>query len=698
MKRNRILGLLIALVLVLALVVPNQVAFAADQKVITILHTNDVHGNAIENEKDGKLGYAKLKTFVDSKENAILLEAGDVLHGTTFATISQGQTMVDLMNLVGYKAMSPGNHDFNYGGARLKELSTMADFPILAANIVDKDGSLFLSDRTIVEVDGVKLGIFGLATPETRTKSNPKNTENLGFTNYIDAARVQVAELKNSGADVVVALVHLGLDKASEERSDLLAAAVPGIDLIVDGHSHSKLDNGQYENGQLIAQTGQHTENIGEVTLVIEDGKVTSKSAKLHSYEDLKDLEANADVLEKIEEFEAANQPYLDRVVGKTLVELDGLREHVRTGETNFGNLLTDAMLDVAKADVALTNGGGIRASIEAGDITVGQLLTAFPFNNYPVLLEVSGQTIKDALEYGLDSAPELVGKFPHVAGMTFKYDQNQEPGSRIFDVVIGKEALDLKKTYKLVTNDFMAVGGDGYEMLKEGKKLAEFPLLPEVLAAYIENQKVINPKVEGRVVPEAMKLADPAFTDIKGHWAEEYIKAVVDKKIFMGTSQTTFEPDANITRAMIVTTLYRLEEMPEVDKPAEFTDVKTNMWYSDPIAWAAENDLVKGYEDGSFKADAEISREEMAAIISRYLSLKKIPVAYIMPAPFADQDQIAKWAEPEVIVMQITEIMSGKPGNIFDPQGRATRAELAKVMYQIDLLVSGQVEDKKAA
>lgn len=699
MKRNRILGLLMALVLVLGLVLPGQKVFAADQKVITILHTNDVHGNAIEDEKGGKLGYAKLKTFVDSKENAILLDAGDVLHGTTFATISKGQSMVDLMNLVGYKAMAPGNHDFNYGSTRLNELASMAKFPILAANVVDKNGKLFLKDSTIIEVDGVKVGIFGLATPETRTKSNPKNTEGLDFTNYIEAARVQVAKLKAEGADVVVDLVHLGLDKASEERSDLLAQKVAGIDLIIDGHSHTLLENGKLENGVLIAQTGDHTKNIGEVTLVVEDGKVSGKSAKLHHYDELKGLEADKEVLDKIEEVEKANKPYLDRVIGKTAVDLDGLRDHVRTGETNLGNLVTDAMLDLTKADVALTNGGGIRASIAKGDIKMGDVLQAFPFANYPVVIEITGQTLKDALEYGVDSAPEAVGKFPHVAGMTFKYDQNKAAGSRVFDVLVGKDPLDLKKTYKLVTNDFLAIGGDGYEMFKDAKKLAEYPLLSEVLANYIEKEKLVDPKVEGRVVVADMPKTEednPAFTDVKGHWGEEYINSVVEKKIFMGTSKTTFEPNANITRAMIVTTLYRLEGMPKVENPAKFTDVKTNMWYSDPIAWAAANDIVKGYEDKSYKPDQEVTREEMAAIISRYLAYKAVPVTPMVPEAFADQDKIATWALSDVQTVQVLKIMSGKPGNLFDPQGKATRAELAKVMHEISLLV--KTEAKKAA
>lgn len=701
MNKKRILGLFMAFLLVFTFIAfTDNTVFAADQKVITILHTNDVHGNAKEDAKGGKLGYAKLKTFVESKgENVILLDAGDVLHGTTFATISEGKSMIELMNLVGYDAMVPGNHDYNYGSAKLKELSRLAKFPVLQANVVDKNGSFTLQANTIIEVDGVKVGIFGLATPETRTKSNPLNTQGLGFSNYIEAARVQVSDLKAKGANVIVALVHLGLDEASIERSDLLAKALPEINVIIDGHSHTVLENGKLENGVLIAQTGDHLKNVGEVTLVVENGKLSAKSAKLNSYDSLKGLKENPEILAKIAEVEEANKPFLEKVIGKTTVELDGLRENVRSKETNLGNLITDAMLKATGADVAITNGGGIRASIPAGDITMGYVLTSFPFTNYPVVLELTGAKILEALEFGLDASPEVVGKFPQVAGMTFKYDPKQAPGSRVFDLMVGKEAIDLNKTYKLVTNDFMAIGGDGYNMFKGAKKLSEHPLLSEVLADYIAKMGVISPKVEGRIlVADKPAAKKNVFADVKGHWAEKYILSVVEKGIFKGTSETTFEPNANITRAMLVTTLHRLEKTPKATKAAGFNDVEAGKWYADAVAWASEKELVKGYEDNSFKPNQEVTREEMAAIISRYLNYKAVPILTIMPPDFADEAEISKWASSSVDVMQITKIMGGKPGNLFDPKGKATRAELAKVMFEINNLIKVSVIDFKLA
>lgn len=711
MGKRKIFGILLALVMILSVVVmPGDMVLAADdsnqpvviaeteetdpvdetkhtgQDVITIIHTNDVHGYVVEDEDAGKLGYAKLKTFVDSKPNALLLDAGDVLHGTTFATISKGQSMIELMNEVGYDAMTPGNHDYNYGAKRLLELQEIADFPILQANVVNQRGQRTLEPYEIFEVDGVKVGVFGLATPETKTKSNPLNTQGLTFTEYIQEARFQVNALKDEGADVIIGLVHLGLDEASEVRADLLAQAVGEIDVLIDGHSHTVISEPMLVNGVLIASTGNHIENVGEITLVVDNGQVTLKNSRLHTYEQLKDLEPNAEILAEIERVQEENKPILEEVIGTAEVDLDGERENVRSGETNLGNLLTDAMLDISGADIALTNGGGIRASIAKGDITMDDVLKAFPFTNYPVVLEISGVKILEALEFGLDSAPEVVGKFPHVGGMTFKYDVNQPAGQRVFDVLVGDVPLDPSEVYELVTNDFMAVGGDGYEMLADGEVVSEHPLLSEVLVNYIKELETVNIEIEGRVTEGTKPVSDDVvFTDIDGHWAEEYILDGVSRDFFRGMTATTFEPNTNITRGMIVTTLHRLEGEPTATDPSSFPDVISEDWYGPAIAWASEHDIVLGYEDETFKPNQELTREEMATILSRYfINYKENSVIQVQAPDFADEASISQWADREVDIMVITGIMEGKPGNIFDPQGKATRAELSKVIFEL--------------
>lgn len=464
--------------------------FADEVKTITIVHTNDVHGRAQGDDKE-LIGYARLKTFVDEQKsknpNTLLVDAGDTLHGTTFANVSEGQNMIELMNDLGYVLSVPGNHDFNYGYERLVALSKKAKFSYLCANVVKKDGSSDFRGGIVQEVDGIKVGFFGLATPETKYKSSPKNTQNVDFLDYIEASKKQVAELKKQDATVIVAVTHLGLDQSSKERSDLLAKNVEGIDLIIDGHSHTLLEKGQKVGISTIAQTGEYLKNIGVVELKVKDGKVEEISPSVVKYEQAKTLKSDAKIESAIKAAEEKNKPALEKKVGTTLTELVGNRERVRVGETNLGDLVTDAMKKSVSADVAITNGGGIRASIDKGDITMGEILTSFPFTNFVVGLEVKGSDILAALEHGVDKAPESAGKFPHVSGITFSYDITKTAGHRVTDVMINGEKIDNNKIYKLATNDFVSIGGDDYKMFVGAKKYAENALLSDVLVEYIK-------------------------------------------------------------------------------------------------------------------------------------------------------------------------------------------------------------------
>lgn len=698
MKKTKGLSLILVFLMIISIISTPFTSLAAEntEKTIKIFHINDSHGRAVENEKDAEIGFPKLKTLMDENKNAVLIDAGDTFHGTTFATISRGESIVNLMNEVGFALSVPGNHDFNYGYERLIQLSKIAKFPLLTANVVKKDGTSDFTASMIKEVEGVKIGFFGLSTPETKTKSNPINTEGVDFPDYIEAAKKEVAKLKSEGAQAIVAVVHLGLDKSSIERSDILAEKVEGIDLIIDGHSHTLLKEGQIVNGVLIAQTNGHLKNVGEVNLTFKDGKLLDKKAKVLSYEDLKDVKPDEKILTEIAKVEESNKPYLERVIGKTTVDLVGERSKVRTGETNFGNLLTDAMIDATGADVAITNGGGIRASIPAGDITMGQILTSFPFTNYPVKLEVKGDVILKALEHGVDSAPEEAGKFPHVSGLSFKYDPNRPKGDRVFELKVKDQDIDLNKVYTLVTNDFMAVGGDGYEMFKDAKKLGEYPLLSEVIAKYIEAKKTVEPRVMARiVVGEKPGESTPGFTDIKNNWAEKYITYVVDKGYFKGVSETKFSPESNITRGMLVTVLGRYDGVKEDSEgQSKFSDVNKDAYYAPFVKWAEENKIVEGYEDNTFKPEKEVSRAEMATIISRYLvKYKNIKIEDKEFETFSDDAKLPEWAKSSIYDVTKLGIITGfandnnQPGHFFDPTGTTTRAQLAAVMYRIDQL-----------
>ncbi|SHI43046.1 5'-nucleotidase C-terminal domain-containing protein [Lutispora thermophila] len=515
------LSILVVLSMVISLVFGSFAGvYADDNKVtITIVHTNDTHSRVEAGIGFAKVA-AKVKEIKAANPNTLVVDAGDTFHGQPFAVISKGESIVKIMNAIGYDVMTPGNHDFNYGQNRLLELANMAQFPIISANLLKADGTTLLNPYVIKEVGGLKIGIFGLSTPETAYKTNPKNVEGLTFADPVEHAKKMVAELKEQGADAIIALVHLGIDKESKDTSYLVRDNVEGIDLIIDGHSHSTLDSINNEGkATKIVSTGEYNNNLGIVNMTFVDGKLTSVEASSFSTEDAAALEADASVAAIIEELNAANKELTSVVVGKTDVVLDGQREHVRGGETNLSNLITDAMLAISGADMAITNGGGIRASIDVGDITMEDIITVLPFGNYVVVNEYTGAQIVAALEHGTANYPNLAGGFAQVAGVTFTLDLNEEAGKRVKDVKIGGQPIDLEKTYKVATNDFMAAGGDDYTMLKEGKLLFQLPGLDEVLIEYIKGLEAIPAEVR------------PRMNVIEKATAEEAVENVVTEK-----------------------------------------------------------------------------------------------------------------------------------------------------------------------
>src|SRR6056297_3921291 len=256
---------------------------ATEEVMVSIVHTNDTHARVEAGKYDG-MGLDKVATIVNNVKavnpNTLVLDAGDALHGQTIATLVEGESIIKIFNEIGYDAMTAGNHDFNYGKERLLELAQMANFPILGANVYSDNYENFLPEYVIKEVGGVKVGIFGLATPETKFKSHPKNTEGLEFFDSVIIAKLMVAELENK-ADVIVALSHLGLDESSTERSDLVAEYVDGIDLIVDGHSHTVLEEGMMVGDTMIVQAGEYDKFLGVVDMVVQGKEVKSINPRL---------------------------------------------------------------------------------------------------------------------------------------------------------------------------------------------------------------------------------------------------------------------------------------------------------------------------------------------------------------------------------------------------------------------------------
>ncbi|MDD3997589.1 MAG: 5'-nucleotidase C-terminal domain-containing protein, partial [Sphaerochaetaceae bacterium] len=453
-----------------------------------VVHTNDVHGR-IE-EGDG-VGYAKLATLVNMGREVtnknLLLDAGDVTHGTTLTNLFQGETVGVLLDMVGYDAVVPGNHDFNYGKERLIEAAKLAEkysqIRVLAANILDESGKQVFQPYQLYSFDGFVVGVIGASTPDTATKTHPKNIQGLSFMSneVVYGAQALVDEV-DAKSDYIIVLAHLGLDEDGSVgiTSKMIAENIDGIDLIVDGHSHTILENGLKVGDTWIVSAGEYMKYIGVVELQVRDKEVVNVYPFLISAEEVKDpstselakwagiteVKPDAEVQAYIDMQKSALEKITEEVVAYTPVKLEGERADVRTRPTNLGNMLAQAMVDATGADVALTNGGGIRASIDVGDITRGEIITVLPFNNTVTVVEVTGQDIYDALEWGYSVLPAQNGGFPQTAGMGIVYSRFSEVGNRIKRVLIDGKLIDKNATYTLATNDFMAAGGDGYTML----------------------------------------------------------------------------------------------------------------------------------------------------------------------------------------------------------------------------------------
>ncbi len=472
-----------------------------------IIHTNDVHARVTAGEDDGA-GYAKLATIIKTARsitnNVLVLDAGDVTHGTNFANLFNGATIGDLLIMSGYDAVAPGNHDFNYGIDNLLALSDAAeevsDLKVLSANITDEDGYFLFQPYQLYDFNGFKVCVIGLTTPDTKTKSHPKNTEGVEFDNPVIYQNAQAAiDLAHEIADYVVVLGHIGTvaDGESGLTSTIICENIDGIDLFVDGHSHSVLSGDNYVNGTLIVSAGEYMQNIGVVDILVKDGEVASEDAFLIASSDVLDPANSAlakqygivdvpddpEVAAYIESVNEAIEARFGEVVATIPTDLDGERDHVRTRKTNLSAIVCDAITAETGADFTIVNGGGIRASLSAGDVTLGEVNAVLPFTNIVTVCEITGDEVYQALEHGYSMLPETNGAFSQT-DLQVVYSESKPAGERIDEVLLDGEPIDRNAVYTVATNDFMAAGGDGYTMF--GRVLQEGRVLNEVFADYL--------------------------------------------------------------------------------------------------------------------------------------------------------------------------------------------------------------------
>lgn len=493
------------LVLVVVLIATLAVSFPLWAAEIIILHNNDVHSRLESHIPSGaeveQGGRVRLATLVDEirelygKENVLLLDAGDAIHGMNIDNLFGGLPSIEVMNFMGYNAFTPGNHEFNYGQEVLAQRIEDAKFPTLAANVTKEDGTLFAGYSALIqEIGGVKVGVIGLAAQETPIVTHPKNVEGLVFHDPIVTAK-QVAKVVRPRVDVLIVLSHLGYSKDVE-----LANALPELDVIVGGHSHTELETAVEVNGVLIVQAHEYANNLGFLRLQVEDGKIVDHDSFLIPV--TADVEKHAGVQAIIDRWNEELQQRLGQVVGSTAVNWNGEREFVRTQETNLGNLVADVIRNTVGSDIAMTNGGGIRASINAGDVRVADIYNVLPFDNTLVVVEMLGMDILEALEHSVRLLPEQNGGFLQVSGISFEVDPNALPGGRVINVKVNGERISTGRYYTVATNDFLAAGGDGFETFMNAKLIADTGImLRDVMVDYfLANPNIAEPEA-GRIV-----------------------------------------------------------------------------------------------------------------------------------------------------------------------------------------------------
>ena len=708
---KKLLSLLLVLCLVLSL---SCTAFAAeaakplDGKTV-ILHSNDVHG-AI----DLYAAMAAMKADYEAQgAEVILADAGDYSQGTVYVSVNKGADAVTMMNAAGYDVATLGNHEFDYGYAQLMENMKAAKFHVLCADVLGADGKTIFDANTVIEKGGVKIGFFGLETPEAQTKANPKLIQGLKFLagadgkELYDCAAAQVADLKKQGADIIVCLAHLGVDESSKPYTSYdLAKNVQGIDFIIDGHSHTVMTEGPH--GEACQSTGSSFKNIGVITIDNATKKILGNDLiKVSGYEKRDETVAAA--------AKAIMEP-IDKAYGEKFaeseVELNGTKapDGNRDSETNLGDLITDAMLWKIRTQatvsvpaenvVAVTNGGGIRATVKAGDVTKKDINTVLPFGNTLAVVYVTGAELLEALEASTYCTPESLGGFPQVAGLQFviltdkAYDANTDPypGStyygpktinRVQIAAVNGEAFDPEAKYAVVTNNFVAAGGDTYyafaaatdqfdtglpldEVVMEyiteelggviGEEYAEpadrilvttTPMLqylaltqfvldeeaytPESYAAFkaidekmtaaktAEEQTALLPEAKAAV--QGLKLVGNMFADAQSGWYKPAVDFAQASGLMAGVGGDKFAPAVTTTRAMVAEVLYEAAGAPSVEGlTCPLTDVKAGEWYTDAVVWAYNAGVIAGRGDGTFCPDDTITRQEMAVMFYGWL------------------------------------------------------------------------------
>lgn len=720
---KRLLSIFLSLVLAFSLL---GNALAAEGKDIVILYTNDVHCAVDDNI--GYAGLAAYKAEIEKQGSYVtLVDAGDAIQGGVLGTLSKGSYITDILNNVGYDVAVPGNHEFDFGMENFLSLSKTLKAGYVCCNFINlKTGKPVFNSYKMLKYGGKVVAYVGIGTPESISKSTPTYFQD-GSGNYIydfagggngqelyNAVQKAIDEARGAGADYVVAVGHCGVDEQSAPwRSTDIIKNVTGLTAFIDGHSHSVIEGQTVTdlkgNKVLLTSSGTKLTAIGKL-VIKPDGTVSSTLIKDYKVKD-------AQTAAFIGEIKARNQKLLDTKVARSTVKIttsnpNGTRA-VRSRETNLGDLCADAYRVVGGADIGIVNGGGVRADIPAGELTYGNIINVFPFNNSLCVVEATGQEILDALEMSARVCPSENGGFLQVSGLKFSIDTTIPSGvkldsKKMFLSVEGArrvgnvqvlnsvsekyEPISATKIYKVASHDFMLKsGGDGINMFMDNKLVKDSVMLDnQVLIKYITESLKGSIPVSYLVVSDRISIkykASALYNDVSDSaWYAPYVLGCYAKNIMSGTSANSFEPETEMTRAMFISVLYRIENTPleEGKLSISFSDCADNAWYSSAVLWAYRKGIASGWGEGKFAPNEPLTRQEMAAMLYRYIEYTGRGGQAPIPLKFEDNSSIAEWAVKAVEYCASYGLMNGVSPTEFNPEGGATRAMGAAVLHRL--------------
>ena len=686
--KKRLLSCIVCICMVLCSL--NAATFAKDSETIVILYENDVHC-AVE-------GYSKLAAMKNELKSEYeyvgVVSSGDFVQGGTLGAVSKGEYIVELMNLVGYDAIAPGNHEFDYTISRLTELYELSETKYISCNFAKiGEEKTYFEPYTIVSYGDVDIAYIGIITPETITSARPSQFRNengeiiytFNESRLYELVQESIDEATEDGADYVIALSHIGYDESGElnDVTDVIENT-DGLDVVLDAHSHSvieeKIVKDKSGDDVLLSSTGTGFENIGKLTIA--NGEFDTELVKTETY-----TKTDADVDAYIAEINESYAELGNRKIGESKVELITHNEEgarlVRTAETNLGNLCSDALFFVTNADVSYVNGGGLRAPIKSGDMTFNDIYSVFPFNNRIVTAEITGQVLLDMLEMSMISYPQEDGAFPHMSGITFsvnksipssiKVDENGfftkvDGDYRVYDVkVLDKEsgnykALELDKKYILAAADYYILNfGSGMSMFKDAK--------------VVESEGMLDVEVLERYITD----------NLNGVIGEEY-KDVVNRITFTDGYENAANEDKAVTRAEAIVALWNMEGSPASDFAMKFDDVSAETPYAEAIRWAAAVKIVNGCSESSFAPGDALTREQLAAILWRYAKSENIDVSIGENTNILSYEDVFTVSDYAIPAFQWTcgsGIMSGNTISTLAPGEQVNRIFFASVLHK---------------